>query len=68
MGMVDMFFGNDEFMEYAGFRNMLIEDKLEECLEAVRRGETSFDIDADDLTEDEIEYLKKELKRKIEND
>lgn len=58
---------NGEFMEFMGFRNMLIEEKIEQCLEAARQGMTSVTIDCDDLTEDEIEYLQREVQRRLEN-
>ncbi len=59
-------FGDDGFMEFIGYRNMVVEDKIEECLPAVRRGETEISIDRGDLTNDEVEYLQKEVKRRIE--
>lgn len=58
-------FGNDDFMEYAGYRNMIIEDKIEECLEAAREGAESVSIDRDDLTDEEVEYLREEVLRRI---
>ncbi len=63
-----MFFENDEFMEYAGFRNMLVEEKIEECLEAARQGETSFSIDVEGLSDAEISYLQDEVRRRIDNE
>ena len=27
-----MFFENDDFMKFAGYRNMVVEDKIEKCL------------------------------------
>jgi hypothetical protein len=35
----------DDFMEFMGYRNMVIEDKIEECLDAARRGETEINFD-----------------------
>ena len=52
-------FGGDNFMEFMGYRNMVIEDKIEECLAAARRGETSITIDQGDLTDSEAEYLQR---------
>ena len=40
-----MSFGNDSFMSFMGYRNMVVEDKIEKCLAAARRGETSVSID-----------------------
>lgn len=50
---------NDDFMNYMGFRNMLLEDKIEECLVASRRGKPSVSINRGDLSDEEIRYLKK---------
>lgn len=60
-------FGQDDFMNFMGYRNMIIEDKIEECLEAARRGETSINIDRDDLTDSEAEYLQREVTRRLES-
>jgi len=59
-------FGNDGFMEYAGYRNMIIEDKIEECLAAKRQGAESVSIDRDDLSDAEVEFLQKEVMRRIQ--
>lgn len=58
---------DDELMEFAGYRYTVVENKVEECLSAVRKGETSVAIDAGDLTDGEIKYLKNELERKLNN-
>ena len=58
---------NDDFMNFMGYRNMVVEDKIEECLSAARRGETSVSIDRDDLTDDEVAYLQKEVQRRLGN-
>lgn len=60
-------FGNNGFTEYMGYRNMIIENKIEECLEAARRGETSVTVDRDDITDDEMAYIQKELDRRIQS-
>ena len=62
-----MSFSNDDFMNYMGYRNMAVEEKIEECLSAARRGETSVSIDRDDLTDDEVLYLQKEVRRRLGN-
>ena len=59
-------FDDNGFMEFMGYRNMVVEDKIEECLSAARRGEPEISIDRGDLTDDEAEYLQKEVKRRIE--
>ena len=56
----------DGFMDFAGYRNTEVEDKIKECLSAARRGETKIIIKRGDLTDDEAEYLQKEVKRRIE--
>ena len=61
-----MAFGNDDFMDYMGYRNMILEDKVEECLAAARQGEKSICIDARDMTDQEAEYLQEEVRRRIE--
>ena len=58
-------FGGDNFMEFMGYRNMAIEDKIQECLEAARSGETESTIDRGDLTDGEAEYLQREVQRRI---
>ena len=45
----------------------LVEEKIEECLSAARRGETSASIERDDLTDDEVAYLQKEVQRRLGN-
>lgn len=57
--------GNDEFMDFAGFRNMVVEDKIEEGLSAARCGETEISMDPGDLTDWEVEYLKIEVQRRV---
>ena len=59
-------FDDNGFMEFMGYRNMVVEDKIEECLSAARRGETEISIDRGDLTDDEAESLQKEVNRRIE--
>ena len=62
-----MSFGNDSFMNFMGYRNMVVEDKIEECLAAARRGETSVSIDRGDLTDAEVAYVQREVQRKLES-
>lgn len=62
-----MSFPNDDFMNFMGYRNMVVEEKIEECLSAARRGETAVSIDRDDLTDDEVAYLQKEVQRRLGN-
>ena len=62
-----MNFPNDDFMNFMGYRNMVVEEKIEECLSAARRGETSVSIDRGDLTDDEVKYLQKEMTRRLKD-
>ena len=59
--------GNDSFMSFMGYRNMVVEDKIEECLAAARRGEASVSIDRGDLTDAEVAYVQKEVQRRLES-
>lgn len=59
-------FGNDDFMNFMGYRNMIIEDKIEEYLAAARRGEAEISIGRGDLTDEEAEYLQQEVRRRLE--
>ena len=57
----------DDFVNYMRFRDTLIEEKIEECLSAARRGEHTVSIDPGDLTDAEILYVQKEVRHRIEN-
>ena len=50
-----------------GYRNMILEDKIRECLDAARRGETEINIDRGDLTDEEARYLQEEVQKRIMN-
>ena len=54
------------FMDFMGYRYMIIEDKIKECLQAAKRGETDMVIDRGDQTEEEAKYLQQEVRRRIE--
>lgn len=58
-------FGGNGFMDFMGYRNMILEEKIEECLEAARRGEMEISIDRGDLTDSELEYIQREVQRRI---
>lgn len=60
-----MDFKNNGVMNYAGYRYTVVEQKIEECLSAIREGATSVTIDRGDLTDDEVRYLEKEVQRRI---
>ena len=48
-----------------GYRYSVVEGKIKECLEAAKRGETSVEIDADDMTPEEISYVRSEVRRRL---
>lgn len=56
----------DDFMEFMGYHNIVVEDKIEECLSAARRGETSISIDRSELTDEETQYLQKKVKCRLD--
>lgn len=58
-------FRNNDFMNFMGYRNMVVEEKIQECFSIARREETEISIDRDDLTDSEAEYLQWEIKRRI---
>ena len=57
-----------DYSYYMGFRNMLVEDKIRECLAEVRRGKTEFSVDRGDLTDSEVEKVLAEVNRRAGND
>lgn len=59
-------FPGDDFMNYMGYRNMVLEEIIEDCVSAVRSGETTVTICRDDLSDDELIYLQNEVKRRLE--
>ena len=62
-----MSFSKNDFMDYRGFRYMLMEEAVSECLEAARRGETKVSIDRGDFTDDEIRYIEKQVRSRLDN-
>ena len=58
---------DNEFMNFMGYRYMVIEDKIRECMSVAKRGETQIDIERGDLTDAEAEYLRREVQRRIES-
>lgn len=52
------------FMEYMGYRNSLIEDKIDECLEKLKEGKTEITVDRGDLTDEEVRTVKREVERR----
>ncbi|MCR4615488.1 MAG: hypothetical protein K5756_05005 [Clostridiales bacterium] len=62
-----MFGMDDRMASFMGFRNMLCEEKIEDCLAQAKQGYTNISFDAEDLTKEEIEYIKSEVQRRVRN-
>ena len=52
---------DQDFTDYMGFRNMVIEDEIEHQL---GNGGDDIDIDSGDYTEDEIDYIEEQVRRR----
>ena len=59
-GFIDYMNSMEGHMEYRGYRNMLIEDKIKEALDAWNQGITSISLDVDGFSAEEIEYIEKD--------
>ena len=55
----------DDFMDYMGYRNTVVEEKIEECLSEIRNGKAEISVDRGDLTDSELEYLYQELDKRL---
>lgn len=55
-----------DFMDFMGYRNMVLEDRVQECMDAIERGETSIQVDCTDMTSEEQERFQEELRRRID--
>ena len=55
----------DDFMDYMGYRNTVVEEKIEECLSEIRSGKTEISVDRGDLTDSELEYLYQEMDKRL---
>ena len=55
----------DDFMDYMGYRNTVVEEKIEECLSEIRSGKTEISVERGDLTDSELEYLYQELDKRL---
>lgn len=54
---------DNDFMDYMGYREMLIDEKVNECKRLIDEGNTSINIDAGELEEHEIEEVKRRLNK-----
>ena len=52
-------------MDIIGYRYVVLENIIQECLQKIKNGETEFEIDADGLTDFEIEYIQKEIEKRM---
>ena len=59
---------NQDFCDYVGFRYVELQRIADICTDAVRKGETNITLDCDNLTEDDLRYLEKEVARRLAND
>lgn len=57
----------DDFINYMAFRDSILEEKIVQCLSAARSGARFISIDQDDLSDADIQYIQKEVQRRIEN-
>ncbi len=62
-----MSFFNDDFMSFMGYRYMLMDEAVSECLSAANRRETTISIDRGDFTDDELRYIEKEVRSRLGN-
>lgn len=58
---------NDDFMNYMGYRNMVVEDKIGNFLAGIRKGKKTVTVDRGDLTPDEVKHVISEVKRRQKN-
>ena len=56
---------NSDLMDYMGYRNMILEEKIEECVTAAQHGESEVTFDREDLTDEEAEYIIQEEHRRL---
>ena len=55
---------NVDFVEYMAFRDNVVQNKVEECLDLLNMGCDLDDIDLDDLDDEEIAELRREIRRR----
>ena len=59
---------NQDFYDYMGYRYVELQRIADICADAARKGEANVTLDCDDLTEDDLRYLEKEVARRLAND
>ena len=56
-----MFRDDDGFIEYMGYRSMVVNDLIAKCVAEAECGGRWRDAIDDDLTEDELDYLEEQV-------
>lgn len=59
---------NQDFCDYMGYRYVELQRIADICADAARKGEANVTLDCDDLTEDDLRYLEKEVARRLTDD
>ena len=59
---------NQDFCDYMGYRYVELQRIADICADAARKGETNVTLYCDDLTEDDLRYLEKEVARRLTDD
>lgn len=59
---------NQDFYDYMGYRYVELQRIADICADAARKGEANVTLDYDDLTEDDLRYLEKEVARRLSRD
>ena len=52
-------------MDIIGYRYVILENKIQEILQRIKDGDTEFEVDAGDLTDSEILYVKNEIEKRL---
>jgi hypothetical protein len=55
----------DDLTNYMGYRNYVLNGKIEECITAFRRGESEVQLDVSGLAANEVIYIYNEVNRRI---
>ena len=58
-------FTQDEFVEFMGYREMLIQQKIEECIELLNNGAKEIEVSCGELTSDEMQRVYQEVLKKV---
>ena len=58
---------DNDFMAYMSYRDTLIEEKVNECLCKIKSGKNNVTVSRNDLTDEELEQVRKEVIRRLNN-